>query len=89
MTDGCPVVPPQQRAQIADCLTTERFQDGDLVLKEGEELTSDSKFYIIDAGSIECYKNFGVRAAACLPACSILSAQDCLLLPSVLLACPS
>eukprot|EP01026_Neomeris_dumetosa_P066715 TRINITY_DN6473_c0_g1_i6.p1 TRINITY_DN6473_c0_g1~~TRINITY_DN6473_c0_g1_i6.p1 ORF type:complete len:336 (-),score=62.15 TRINITY_DN6473_c0_g1_i6:405-1412(-) len=43
-------------AGIADCLVTERFTDGEYILKEGEELQSDAKFYILEAGVIECYK---------------------------------
>eukprot|EP01025_Chloroclados_australasicus_P006114 TRINITY_DN12000_c0_g1_i1.p2 TRINITY_DN12000_c0_g1~~TRINITY_DN12000_c0_g1_i1.p2 ORF type:complete len:335 (-),score=42.89 TRINITY_DN12000_c0_g1_i1:449-1453(-) len=43
-------------ASIADCLVKECYKPGDYILKEGEELTSDAKFYIVESGTIECYK---------------------------------
>ena len=31
-------------------------------MREGEELGSDAKFYLIDSGTVHCYKTFEVRA---------------------------
>ena len=36
------------------------FQQGDYVLKEGEELGSDAKFYLIASGTVTCHKTFEV-----------------------------
>ena len=40
------------------------FQDGEYLLREGEELGSDAKFYLIDSGAVHCYKTFEVRMQA-------------------------
>eukprot|EP00884_Botryococcus_braunii_P021182 jgi/Botrbrau1/7748/Bobra.0159s0177.1 len=53
---------PENRAAIADCLAAETFEDGQMILKEGEPLTAESKFYLIESGSVECSKTFeGVK----------------------------
>lgn len=51
----------ENRAVIADCLAAEIFSEGEYILKEGEVLQSDAKFYIVEKGTIECYKTFDVR----------------------------
>lgn len=51
------VLSPEDRSVIADCLTLEIYDEGDYILREGEELTSDSKFYIVEKGRIECYRD--------------------------------
>ena len=45
---------------IADCLTRETFQSGVCIIQEGEELQSDAKFYVVEKGTINCYKTFDV-----------------------------
>lgn len=40
------------------------FQDGEYLLREGEELGSNAKFYLIDSGAVHCYKTFEVRMQA-------------------------
>lgn len=37
------------------------LQDGEYILREGEELTSTSKFYLVQSGIVECFKQFTVR----------------------------
>ncbi|KAL0023027.1 hypothetical protein WJX79_001295 [Trebouxia sp. C0005] len=49
---------PEQRAIIADCLSLETFEMGEYILKEGEELSSTSKFYLVQSGIVECFKQF-------------------------------
>lgn len=39
-----------ERAMVADCLVSQTFDDGDVVIEQGEESTSSSKFYIIEEG---------------------------------------
>ncbi len=53
------VLTPEDRSVIADCLTLEIFDPGEFILKEGDELTSESKFYIVEKGEIECFKMIG------------------------------
>lgn len=36
------------------------LQDGEYILREGEELTSTSKFYLVQSGTVECFKQFSV-----------------------------
>ena len=38
------------------------LQEGECILREGEPLTTESKFYIIEAGTVECWKLFEARA---------------------------
>ena len=33
---------------------------GEYILTEGEELTSTSKFYLVQSGTVECFKQFNV-----------------------------
>lgn len=49
----------ENRAVIADCLSAEVFQAGEYILKEGQTLESDAKFYVVEKGTIECFKSFG------------------------------
>ena len=44
------------------------FKQGDYVLREGDELASDAKFYLIAAGTVTCHKTFEVRVldVACM-----------------------
>lgn len=51
---------PENRAAMADCLLPEVVQDGEYILKEGERLTAESKFYLIESGTVECSKTFQV-----------------------------
>lgn len=53
------VLTPEDRSVIADCLTLEIYDPGEFILKEGDELTSESKFYIVEKGEIECFKMIG------------------------------
>ena len=39
---------------------------GDYILREGEELSSTSKFYLVQNGTVECFKQFNVSTASCL-----------------------
>ncbi|GMH36003.1 hypothetical protein BSKO_03871 [Bryopsis sp. KO-2023] len=48
----------ENRAVIADCLAAEIYNPGDYILKEGESLETDAKFYIVEKGIIECFKTF-------------------------------
>lgn len=53
----------EQRAAIADCLSSETFKQGQVIITQGEPINSNSKFYIVEDGSIECYrKKRGERA---------------------------
>ncbi|KAK9814074.1 hypothetical protein WJX72_000322 [[Myrmecia] bisecta] len=49
---------PENRSVIADCLALEVYQDGDRILMEGEPLQTTSKFYLVECGTIECFKTF-------------------------------
>ncbi len=37
------------------------FEQGEYVLREGDELGSDAKFYLIASGTVTCHKTFEVR----------------------------
>ena len=37
---------------------------GEYILKEGEELSSTSKFYLVQSGIVECFKQFNVGTAS-------------------------
>ena len=51
------VLTPEDRSVIADCLTLEIYEPGEYILKEGDELTIESKFYIVEKGEIGCFKD--------------------------------
>lgn len=38
-------------------------QVGEYILREGEELSSTSKFYLVQSGTVECFKQFNVSTA--------------------------
>lgn len=42
-----------EREKICDCLQTESYNKGDIIIKEGEE---GDKFYLIQEGTAEAYK---------------------------------
>lgn len=44
------------RSSIADCLTAEVYQPGEYILREGAPLETDSRFFIIEEGTVECRK---------------------------------
>ncbi len=41
------------------------MQMGEYILREGEELSSTSKFYLVQSGVVECFKQFNVGTASC------------------------
>eukprot|EP00210_Caulerpa_lentillifera_P000555 g536.t1 len=43
---------------IADCLTRELYSKGEVIVSEGTPLDSQAKFYIVEKGTIECFKTF-------------------------------
>ena len=45
----------EQRAKVADALVVETYEDGDVIIKQGDELTPSSKFYIVEIGKVLCY----------------------------------
>jgi CRP-like cAMP-binding protein len=45
---------PYERAKIADALDLVSFNDGDVILRQGD--TTDDKFYIIESGKVEYWK---------------------------------
>lgn len=47
---------------VTKCRLAVPVQAGDIVLHEEERLTSESKFYIVESGRIDCYKTFEARA---------------------------
>ena len=53
---------------ILDTPWMQVFQQGDYVLREGDELASDAKFYLIASGTVTCHKTFEVRVldVACM-----------------------
>jgi len=36
------------------------FKDGEYILKENGELSSDANFYLLDSGTVHCFKTFKV-----------------------------
>lgn len=47
---------------IADCLVRELHSKGESIVLEGAPLDSQAKFYIVEKGTIECFKTFEVSA---------------------------
>lgn len=43
-----------ERAQLADCLTTQRFNAGDVIINQGEE---GDRFYLVEEGQLSATKN--------------------------------
>ncbi|CAL5229437.1 g12760 [Coccomyxa viridis] len=46
------------RSSIADCLVSETYEAGALILREGAPVQTDSRFFIIEDGAVECRKTF-------------------------------
>ena len=46
------------------------WQDGEYILREGEALTSTSKFYLVQSGTVECFKQFSVGSWLRLMTCT-------------------
>lgn len=44
-----------QRAKIADCLYTEKHKAGQVIVAQDETLTSNSNFYLVEEGVVECF----------------------------------
>lgn len=44
-----------------DCLEPETFAEGDYVLREGEPLGADAKFYLIESGTVTCFRSNQVQ----------------------------
>ena len=40
------------------------LQAGECILRENEELTTSSKFYLVQTGTVECFKHFKVSLAS-------------------------
>jgi cAMP-dependent protein kinase regulator len=45
---------PYERAKVADALDCVTFNDGDIIIRQGEE---GDKFYIIEKGEVVCEKS--------------------------------
>lgn len=45
---------PEARAAIADCVGTEEFEDGAVILAQGEPVTPASKLYFVESGAVAC-----------------------------------
>jgi len=45
---------PEARAAIADCVGTEEFEDGAVILAQGEPVTPSSKLYFVESGRVVC-----------------------------------
>lgn len=48
------------RSLLLSASTRVYLQAGEYILTEGEELTSTSKFYLVQSGTVECFKQFNV-----------------------------
>jgi cAMP-dependent protein kinase regulator len=46
---------PYERAQVADALDTITFNDGDVIIRQGD--IEGDKFYIIEKGEVVCEKS--------------------------------
>lgn len=46
---------PYERAKVADALDTVTFNDGDVIIRQGD--TEGDKFYIIEKGEVVCEKS--------------------------------
>lgn len=51
---------PGNVSVIADCLTRQTYTPGQAIIEEGQELKSDAKFFVVEKGTIECYKTLKV-----------------------------
>ena len=50
-----------------DCLEAEAFKGGEYVLREGDPLGTDAKFYLVESGTVHCLKSYEVRPPPALP----------------------
>ncbi|PSC76791.1 cAMP-dependent kinase regulatory subunit [Micractinium conductrix] len=48
----------EQLAAVADCLHAETFEAGEYILWERAPLDDSAKFYIIEAGVVDCFRTF-------------------------------
>ncbi|KAL4534448.1 hypothetical protein Ndes2437B_g03724 [Nannochloris sp. 'desiccata'] len=46
----------RQLAAVADCLVPETFSPGSIIITQGDTVTSSSKFYIIEQGTVDCFR---------------------------------
>ena len=46
----------QQLAAIADCLAPQSFPENAVIIRQGDPITSSSKFYIVEDGQVECFR---------------------------------
>jgi len=44
----------EERAVIADCLVSETYDDGKVIIAQGDNVDATSKFYIVEAGEVVC-----------------------------------
>ena len=51
-------------AAVADCVRPEEFKAGDVIIAAGELVTESSKFYLVEAGEVECSRRLVAAAAA-------------------------
>lgn len=47
----------EDRAVIADCLLSEIYEDGSVIIAQGDAVDSTSKFYIVETGSVVCTRS--------------------------------
>ena len=58
---------PQQLAAIADCLAPITFASDSLIIRQGDPITSSSKFYIVEEGQVDCFRaDSKVSATPCM-----------------------
>lgn len=51
-------------AAVADCVRPEEFRAGDVIVAAGEHVTDSSKFYLVEAGEVECSRRLAAVCAA-------------------------
>lgn len=49
-------------AAVADCVKPVEFACGDIIIAAGEQVTESSKFYLVEAGEVECSRRLVVAA---------------------------
>ena len=49
------------------------MQEGTHILKEGEELTPESKFYIVESGTVTCFRTIEVITITITTLCTACS----------------
>jgi cAMP-dependent protein kinase regulator len=45
---------PEARAAVADCVASEEYEDGAVILAQGEPVTPGSKLYFVESGTVVC-----------------------------------